>query len=66
MKNEDWPKMIRYLNLRGLSQTDIANYCGCKQPYISKLMNKRILMPDYPTARALQDLYDFVLNEVKE
>lgn len=53
----DLKSIISDLSARGLSQTEIAHRCGCKQPTISELASGKTRNPGFQIGLALVDLH---------
>lgn len=54
----DWSKVIEALEESGLTQQQIAEHCGCSQPYISQLGRGIRSGPGFEVGTALKSLYD--------
>jgi transcriptional regulator with XRE-family HTH domain len=56
IKQHDWPKAIKQIQAKGLTQTDIEAKTGVKQGDISKLLNGKISDVLYSKGVALMKL----------
>jgi len=54
----DWPGIIKQLQDRGWTQTQLAERCGCAQSTISALARDKTEVPAYSTGRELERLVD--------
>lgn len=53
----DWKKLITDLEASGLTQIEIAEKCGCSQPYISQLKAGIRGSPVFELGSALSNLH---------
>lgn len=53
----DWKTIILGLSASGLTQAEIAKYCGCGQSTISELLRGEIRDPAYRIGSRLIELY---------
>lgn len=54
----DWNKLISELEAGGLTQTEIAERCGCSQPYVSQLKAGLRASPAFDIGSALTALHE--------
>lgn len=52
----NWQTILTKLRERGLTQQDVAFYCGCSQASVSELAIGRVPEPKYKTGVALDKL----------
>ena len=56
IKRHDWPKSIKQIMAKGLTQQDIEKKTGVKQCEVSKLLNGKVSDVLYSKGRALMRL----------
>ncbi|MCK5236065.1 MAG: hypothetical protein KAR06_03685 [Deltaproteobacteria bacterium] len=56
IKKHDWPKAIKQIMAKGLTQQDIEKKTGVKQFEISKLLNGKVSDVLYSKGKALMKL----------
>lgn len=53
----NWSQLIRELSERGVTQKEIADYCGCGQSTVSELLRGEIKEPSWSIGSALTALH---------
>lgn len=60
----DWISLIADLKERGVTQQQLAAFCGCKQPMISYLSSTPGAQPRYEIGQSLKTLHGASTREL--